>query len=200
MVRPGDIRKQYFSIFLDRPIAADIYLFLTVLFLMLPIGSFAGSSANTGDELISLTAENEPLGDVLNKISMATGYEIVLDHDWRNYPVSVALEKVPLHKGLKRILKDLNNVIVYVSSKKIKIIIYDKISHDAGPSAPPIQRTPVSQQPSYHPPAPDIPVSQTLERAETPTDDSSVSGEESETGASENEERKTQKTEKIKPN
>jgi type II secretory pathway component GspD/PulD (secretin) len=176
------------------------YVFLAFLFLMSPVGSFAGSSANAGDELISLTAENEPLGNVFNKISVATGYEIVLDHDWRNYPVSVALEKVPLHQGLKRILKDLNNVIVYVSRKKIKIIIYDKISHDAGPSAPPIQRTPVSQQPSYHPPAPGISDSQTLERAETPTDDSSVSGEESETGAPENEARKTQETEKIKPN
>jgi hypothetical protein len=177
------------------------YVFLAFLFLMIPVGSFADSSANAGDdELISLTAENEPLGDVFNKISAATGYDIILDHGWRNYPVSVALEKVPLHKGLKRILKDLNNVIVYVSRKKIKIIIYDKISPVTGPSAAPIQRVPVTQQPSYRPPAPEIPDSQALERGETPTDDSSVSGEESETGASENEEPKTPKAEKAEPN
>ncbi len=200
MPTPGDIRKQYFSIFLDHRITVNIYLFLVFLFLMLPVGSIAGSRANDGDELISLTAENEPLGDVVNKISVATGYQIILDHDWRNYPVSVALEKVPLHKGLKRILKDLNNVIVYVSRKKIKIIIYDKISPVAGPSANPIQRLPVTQQPSYHPPAPEIPDSQALEKAETPTDNSSVSGEESETDASENEERKTPKAEKVEPN
>ena len=198
MAGPGDIRKQDFSGFLD--LAVNVYIFLAFLFSMSPVGSFAGSSVNAGDELISLTAENEPLGDVFNKISVATGYEIVLDHNWRNYPVSVALEKVPLHQGLKRILKDLNNVIVYVSRKKIKIIIYDKISHDAGPSEPPVQRAPVSQQPSYHPPAPAIPDPQALESEEAPPDDSSVSGEESETGASENEGRKTQETEKIKPN
>lgn len=198
MAETGDIQKQYFSLILD--LAVKIYIFLAFLFLMSPVGSFAGSSAAAGDELISLTAENEPLGNVFNKISVATGYEIVLDHNWRNYPVSVALEKVPLHQGLKRILKDLNNVIVYVSRKKIKIIIYDKISHDAGPSEPPIQRAPVSQQPSYHPEAPGISDSQTLESAETPTDDASMSGEESETGAPENKPRKTQETEKIKPN
>ncbi len=190
MAAPKDIRKQYFSGFLD--LAVNIYVFLAFLFLTSPIVAFAGSSANAGDELISLTVENEPLGNVVNKISVATGYEIALDHDWRNYPVSVDLEKVPLHKGLKRILKDLNNVIVYVSRKKIKIIIYDKISPGAGSSEPPIQRTPVSQQKSYQPPAPDIPDSQALERAETPSDDSSVSSEESENGASENETRKTQ--------
>ena len=191
----GVNQKRYYNIFLH--LTVNIYVFLAFLFLMSPAGSFAGSSANAGDELISLRAENEPLGNVFNKISVATGYEIVLDHDWRNYPVSVDLEKVPLHKGLKRILKDLNNVIVYVSRKKIKIIIYDKISPDATSSESPIQKGPVSQPPSYHPPTPAIPDSQALERAETPTDDdSSVSGEESETGVSENEAHKIQKTKK----
>jgi hypothetical protein len=183
MVKPEDIRKRYLSIFFDQSIAFKIYLFLAFLFLMSSIASLAGNKTNTGDELISLTAKDEPLGDVLNKISRATGYEIDLDHDWRDYLVSVTLEKVPLHKGLKRILKDLNNVIVYVSSKKIKIIIYDKISPDRGSSAPsnPNERPLISPNRSYRPPAPGIPDSQAIEKEEVPSENPAASGEESET-------------------
>jgi|GEM_PF-4106502 len=183
MVKPEDIRKRYLSIFFDQSIAFKIYLFLAFLFLMSSIASLAGNKTNTGDELISLTAKDEPLGDVLNKISRATGYEIDLDHDWRDYLVSVTLEKVPLHKGLKRILKDLNNVIVYVSSKKIKIIIYDKISPDRGSSAPsnPNERPLISPNRSYRPPAPGIPDSQAIEKEEAPSENPAASGEKLET-------------------
>ena len=198
MARSGDIRKQYFSVIFDQPVSFKICLLLALLFLMSPIASFAGSKTHTGDELISLTAKDEPLGDVLNKISIATGFEIVLDHKWKSYLVSVALEKVPLHKGLKRILKDLNNVIVYVSSKKIKIIIYDKISPQKGSSAPSNERPLISPSRSYHPPAPDIPDSQDIEREEAPADNPGVSGEASDTGASENDERQNKALESIK--
>jgi hypothetical protein len=82
--------------------------------------------AATHAELISMTIEDEPLGDVLKKISMATGYEFSLDDSWQSYRVTASLEKVSLHKGLKRILRNLDNAIIYGSDRKIKIIIYDK--------------------------------------------------------------------------
>jgi hypothetical protein len=152
---------------------------------------WAGNKTGPGDEFISLTAKNEPLGDVLKKISMATGYEIILDNNWRGYPVTVSIEDIPLNKGLKRILKDLNNVIVYVSSKKIKIIIYDKISPDRGSS--------ISPGRSYLPPASGTLDSQALEREEAAPDNSAVSGEESEPDVSEHDESKNKKLENFKP-
>ncbi|MEJ2655782.1 MAG: hypothetical protein P8012_01110 [Desulfobacterales bacterium] len=202
MIKPEVIRKPYFSVFTDQPTASYFYLFLAILLFMLPISSSAGNNTNIGNELISLTAKDEPLGDVLKKVSAATGYEIILDNNWQSYPVSISLDKVSLQKGLKRILKDLNNVIVYVSSKKINIIIYDKISpqKESSPSSTDASfgRNPVSRQRSYRPPTPDIPDPQALEKEEASPDDPSVSGEESETNTSDNDGEENTKHENLK--
>ncbi len=202
VVRPEVIRKQYLSVLFDQPVALNVYIFLAMLFLILPIASSAGNKTNSGDELITLTAKDEPLGDVVKKISGATGYEIILDNNWQSYPVTVSLEEVPLNKGLKRILKDLNNVIVYVSSKKIKIIIYDKISHEKGPPAlstdTSVDRSPLSPQRSYRPTAPGIPDSQDLEKNEASHDNPAVSDEESETGTSGGDEKENTTSENPK--
>jgi hypothetical protein len=183
-VMQGDIRKRCCSVFFNQFIAVSFYLFITILVWMSSIASLAGNKTSASDELISLTAKDEPLGYVLKKISMATGYEIDLDHKWQNYLVSVTLDEVPLDKGLKRILKDLNNAIVYVSGKKIKIIIYDKISPEGGTSAPSNEKAFIPPGRSLRPPEPGVPDSQALEREEATPDASGVSGGESEPGGS----------------
>jgi type II secretory pathway component GspD/PulD (secretin) len=128
--------KHYFSVFTRRHIALTIFLFLVMLCLILPVSSTEGNESNMGDELISLTVKDEPLGDVLYKVSMATGYDIIVDNKWQNYRVSASLEEVSLHKGLKRILRNLNSAIIYVSRKRIKIVIYDKTTPDKASLAP----------------------------------------------------------------
>jgi hypothetical protein len=197
-VRPEDIQKQYLRVFIDRYLLYNLYLFLALCFLISPVASFAGNKTNTGDELVSLTAKDEPLGYVLKKISMATGYEIVLDHNWQNYLVSVTLDEVPLDKALKRILKDLNNVIVYVSRKKIKIIIYDKMSPERGSPAPSNEKAFIPPGRSFRHPEPGLPGSQAIEREEAPPGTSAVSGGESETGVSDNDDTQNKTPENLK--
>jgi len=128
--------KHYFDVFTLQHIALNILLFIVMLSLILPIVSASGGETDTDHKVISLTVKDEPLGDVLKKISMATGYEISLDNKGQSHLVTVSLEKVSLHKGLKRILRNLNNVIIYGSDKKIEIIIYDKTTPEAVSSAP----------------------------------------------------------------
>jgi hypothetical protein len=183
--------KQYFSVFTHQHIALNISLFLTILSLILPIASTAGNETNTADELISLAVKDEPLRDVFKKVSMATGYEISLDNKWQSYRVTASLEEVSLHKGLRQILRNLNNVIIYGSSKKIKIIIYDKTAPEGVSSAPStnksFDRAPVSRRRPHHPPMTQLFSSQDLgkedgsENEEEPSDKSDVSGQESET-------------------
>ncbi|HSQ85950.1 MAG TPA: hypothetical protein VLM43_14645, partial [Desulfobacterales bacterium] len=108
--------------------------------------------------------------------------------------------EISLHKGLKRILKDLNSAIIYVSNKKIKIIIYGKTPSEGGSYAPPDERSldnsPVSQPPSYRPlrqrqPLPtsqDIKKGDDYETNEEPSDNTVVSDQESETRTPGNEE------------
>jgi hypothetical protein len=175
--------KHYFNVFAHHHIALIILLFLATLSLFLPISSWAANETNAGDELISLTVKDEPLGDVLYKVSMATGYDISLDNKWQNYRVTASLEKVSLHKGLIRILRNLNYVIIYGSDQKIKIIIYDKTASEGVSSAP-------STDKSFNRTSvPRLPASQVLEKEdssgteEKPSDDSGGSGQESETNA-----------------
>jgi hypothetical protein len=175
--------KHYFNVFAHHHIALIILLFLATLSLFLPISSWAANETNAGDELISLTVKDEPLGDVLYKVSMATGYDIGLDNKWQNYRVTASLEKVSLHKGLIQILRNLNYVIIYGSDQKIKIIIYDKTASEGVSSAP-------STDKSFNRTSvPRLPASQVLEKEdssgteEKPSDDSGGSGQESETNA-----------------
>lgn len=191
--------KHGLSVFTRQHIALIIFLFLAMLSLMFPISSAAGNETSLGDELISLTVKDEPLGDVLYKVSRATGYDISVDNQWQNYRVSASLEEVPLHKALKRILRNLNSAIIYVSSKKIKIIIYDKSASEGASYAPsaekPLDRAPVSQHPSYRPwrerhPLPtsqDIEKEDSSETNEEPSDNTVVSDQESETSAPDSE-------------
>jgi type II secretory pathway component GspD/PulD (secretin) len=180
--------KHNVGVFTPPHIALITCLFFIALSLFLTSSSWAETDA--GDELISLTAKNEPLGDVVYKISMATGYDISVDNKWQNYRVTASLEDVSLHKGLKRILRDLNSAIIYVSSKKIRIIIYDKTASEDASYAPsagkPIDRTPVFQGRSYPPSEHRPPTSEVIEkedRSETdeePSDSTVVSDQESE--------------------
>ena len=124
------------------------------------------------------------------KVSVATGYDISLDNKWQNYRVTASLEDVSLHKGLKRILRNLNSIIIYVSKKKIKIIIYDKTATREEsyvlPAETSLDREPVFQRRSDHPSEHRLSPSQALEKEKTSgtsegfLDTSAVSGQESE--------------------
>lgn len=202
--------NRYFSVFAHHRIVLIIPLFFAALFLFLPISSSTADEIDAGEELISLSAKNEPLGDVLYKVSMATGYDISLDNKWQNYRVTASLEKVPLHKGLKRILKNLNSAIIYVSSKKIKIIIYDKTVAE-GASLPPstdqsLERTPVSQRRPNRSSEHRLPTSQVVEKEdgpgtnEEPSDNPVVSDQGSETSPPDSEGEEKTKSESLKSN
>ena len=189
--------KHYFNVFAHHHIALIILVFLATLSLLLPISLSAANATDAGDELISLTVKDEPLEDVLYKVSKATGYDISLDNKGQNHRVTASLEKVSLHKGLIRILRDLNYVIIYGSDQKIKIIIYDKTASEGVSSAP-------STDKSFNrTPVPRLPASQVLEKEdssgtkEKPSDYSVVSGQESETNAPTNKEDKKTKPNKL---
>ena len=80
----------------------------------------------TADPMISLTAQNEPLGDVLETISRDTGYRFNLNGKWKAHPVSATINDLPLEKGLKRLLRSLNHSIVWESDKLVTITVFGK--------------------------------------------------------------------------
>ena len=89
------------------------------------------------EPLISVDAQNEPLGDVFGKISRETAYTFIIEDRWRSHPVKIAFQDLPLNVGLKRILANLNHVIVYESAHEIRIAIFGQASlHTGEDSAP----------------------------------------------------------------
>ncbi len=91
----------------------------------LAITSF-GSQKDAEVPVFSLNAKEEPLRNVLDKISKASGYEITLNEESGDQPVSVTLKNVTLDEALKRVLQDLNYIAIWnEEDKKISLTIYD---------------------------------------------------------------------------
>lgn len=90
--------------------------------------SFA--AVNSAKEpVISLTAKNEPLKLVLEKISKATGYKIEVSEGWENKPVTVDIQTMTLDDSLNKIIRALgspnNAKINYDNKKVIRINFFD---------------------------------------------------------------------------
>ena len=91
----------------------------------LAITSF-GSQQEGELPVVSLSAKEEPLRKVLDKISIASGYEITLNGESGDLPVSVMFKNAALGEALKRVLRGLNYVAIWdEGDKKISLTIYD---------------------------------------------------------------------------
>jgi hypothetical protein len=128
--------------------AASAMLLLTASFS--PVIAASASSVKSlseNDSLITISVQNMPLGEVLEKIEEDTDLEFKLDEQWKDIPVSVTLDKAPLDKALKRILVNLNNVIIYGSNDQVKIVVFGKAEPGSATGRP-------AGPPSYAPPLP----------------------------------------------
>jgi type II secretory pathway component GspD/PulD (secretin) len=109
-----------------------------LMVLAAPLAAVCAASASSvaslaaHEYLITLNVQNTPLGAVLEKIEADTDLKFNIDEQWKDVPVSVTLEKIPLDKALQRILVNLNNVVIYGSNDQVKIVVFEK-----QPPAPP---------------------------------------------------------------
>ena len=81
---------------------------------------------SVADEIISLNVTDRPLVEVLENISIAAGCQFSIDESWEDYPITALFANEPLHRGLKRVLRNVNNAIIYGADRTIRIIIYDE--------------------------------------------------------------------------
>ena len=109
-----------------RHIAVVFILFSLICCFGLSLPIPANCENSIAEELISLDIKNRPLGDVLEDISAETGYQFSMDESWNDFPVTASIKNEPLHKGLKRILRNLNNAVIYGSDGTIRIKIYEQ--------------------------------------------------------------------------
>ena len=99
----------------------------TILLIVLAFYSIAQGKSDF-NELVSLNANNEPLSEVLENVSQASGYEFIIDENWEDLPITVKFDAIPLDQALKRILANINHAIIYNSDRKVLIRIFEKDS------------------------------------------------------------------------
>ena len=80
---------------------------------------------SVADEIISLNVTDRPLGEVLKSLSIAANCQFSIDESWEDYPITASFDNEPLYMGLKLILRNINNAVIYGSDRIIKIIVYD---------------------------------------------------------------------------
>jgi hypothetical protein len=136
--------------------------------------------ADSAEKLISLAVQNEPLGAVLDRIAADTGYRFALDDQWASVPVSTQLNRFPLDRALKRILREFDHVIIYYPERLIEIRVFGMTESEAKRAAAKHTYTPTvypaAQQPEFVEPFDET----AADRAETASD--SPGGEPESTG------------------
>ena len=74
--------------------------------------------------VFSIHATNEPIEKVIENISRASGYEIILKTEIKDLSVSIQLNNVTLHEAIKRILRKYNHIeILDEREKKLELYI-----------------------------------------------------------------------------
>lgn len=133
-----------------------IHLFIIgVLLLCLALQAYAVPSGVS----VNIEYEDEPLADVLQRVSAVSGFSIVLKGQMAQTPVSGKIENLPLDEALRNILKRFNYTIVWDEKiRKILITVYDSsLEEGSGKSLPAIggHRDPVQVSPEMIPPSND---------------------------------------------
>ena len=108
------------------PIYIYRWTYLILLACMFSIVFVPRSSIADSDperDSVSISVVDEPLNQILGRISKASGYEIVFDEKWGDVPVSLSFKNQPLDKALNRVLANWNHAVVW-NEEEMKISIF----------------------------------------------------------------------------
>jgi len=88
--------------------------------------SISWSSDSTTETTFSLDVEDEPIGEVVEKISKATGYEITIDPEYAKLFITMSFKNVTVDVALRRIFGKLSKyMIINDAEKKISLNVVD---------------------------------------------------------------------------
>ena len=108
------------KIIIYRRCALHLYiaaLCLSLIGLLPSCNSFAAENP-TRKNVFSLKAANEPLDRVLEKVSKASGYKIIVKTELESEPISIQLTNVTLHEAIRRIFQKYSHVEIWDEPNK----------------------------------------------------------------------------------
>lgn len=99
---------------------------VTISFLIwFPTPHSLAAERESEEGVFSIRAANEPLREVLKKISKASGYEIRFNTQFADDRVSIQLDNVTLNEAIARVLKAYNHLSLWDdTNKEIKLLIF----------------------------------------------------------------------------
>lgn len=88
-------------------------------------------SVDGAENRVTLSAENQPLGEVLQSIQKASGVDVVLtDKKWTNDPITCSIKTLELEKALGVVFGGYNYVLAFEADKgavsKVLVTVYEK--------------------------------------------------------------------------
>ena len=96
------------------------------LFSDFSVNNSLSAERESKENLFSIQAVNEPLRDVLKKISKASGYQIRFNTQFSDDKISMQLNNVTLKEALARVLKAYNHLSVWDDKKHIITLLIFK--------------------------------------------------------------------------
>jgi hypothetical protein len=117
----------------------------TLQLILCPSTSWA-KSENKQTTVISVEAQNEPLKDVFAKVSKASGYDIEVNKDAEDLPVSVIIKNSSVYSAVKQIVAVLKGpgYTMKAEDKKIFVTIVSRVSEQT--VQPPPKSNPAPSQ------------------------------------------------------
>jgi hypothetical protein len=125
MIRKETIRELFNN---GRRLYIILYLCGVVLMNILALPYF-GIGTGYSAPVFSITSTNEPLYEILAKISKTTGYQIEITKGWENKSLTANLDNFTLEEGIKEIIRLIGRpnyaMTMNDSMKKVEIKIFD---------------------------------------------------------------------------
>jgi type II secretory pathway component GspD/PulD (secretin) len=98
-------------------------------FICIPNHASLAAEGQPEEEIFSIRAANEPLREVIKKISEASGYEIRFNTQLADERVSLQLDNVTLNEALARVLQAYNHMSLWDDANHmITLLIFKKNS------------------------------------------------------------------------
>lgn len=125
-IRNGEVKILYMGTIVNKWLMFSLIATLTSLcYIIVPTCDSYASEKSLPNTVFSLQTNKETMYDVLEKISKASGYKIILKTDIEDVPVSIQLNDVTLHKAIRRIFSNYDHVEVWDDVEKtLKLYIW----------------------------------------------------------------------------
>jgi type II secretory pathway component GspD/PulD (secretin) len=95
------------------------------LIAVIPIVCMTAMADYDPDKNITIEAKNQPLSQVLQRLTQTTGYTFSYNEEWADLNISVKVVNLDLDKTLRKILSNHNFAILYEADGNVRIMIFD---------------------------------------------------------------------------